>query len=389
MEKKKSSNSYAQIAFGIITAVLIVGFLYVIIGNSAKTNNTENPFSLDKVYIKLSTPANLLKFMGEEAAQKITSSGATEGNASKVGAYSMESQRIGVYAVEGGIASNDPALIDKGLSAYEWGFDQMASDGSFPLERADSEKEMKYENIHPISFFVESAAHSVTLIRAASVDQSLKSRAEALVPKLLLAGRYMDHQANLEDFYTNDIDTNMLTTPATAFQEIASLTRDTELESKAKWMVGQVLARQYSDGTLPEKKKCNTPDQACYGFDTTYQSVSLEYLARYAGLVNDPVWKATVVAAVQRGTEKLLTKVNITSGKIDTSANSRTVACGPRVTTPGPKGRDIDIIPLRFYYLGLLLNKVQIYAPIADKIQEYGQGFDHTEQCTEAADVSS
>jgi hypothetical protein len=338
--------------------------------------------SFEVAYLQIPAVVQLLTYDGREAAKGLTSSGATQANAAKSGSYTMESQRNGVYAVEGGIASNDPALIDTGLKAYEWGFAQMAADGSFPLERADSAQEMKYEHIHPISFFVESAAHSVLLIRAAPVDQQYKARAEALIPKIHRAAQYMNHQDNLDAFYAQGIDTNMLTTPAAAFQEVATLTGDTTLEAQAKWMMGKVLARQEADGTLPEKMGKPSGD-----FDTTYQSVSLEYLTRYASLLSDSSWKATVVAAIKRGTDEFLSKVSA-NGMIDTSTNSRTIACGARLTTPGPKGRNIDVIPLRLYYIGLFFGDASMYGPIADKIDAYGQGFDHGDQCTTAADVS-
>jgi hypothetical protein len=344
------------------------------------------------VPLTISYPAKLLVNMGEETSSRITASGAIGNNGLSATSHNLESQRSGVYAVAGGIASNNPELIDKGLRAYEWGFAQMDSNGWFPTERAGDAKPMKYKHIHPLSFFLESAARSVIMIRAADIDQSYKTRAENLIPKLHLAAKNMQnatgtppYKTNIEEFYTLGVDTNMLTTPAAAFLQISKLTDDKSLADTAKWMVGKVLARQaeYTDGTIPEKRKdkCFDTDPKCYGFDTTYQTVSLEYLSRYAGLVQDPIEKQQVKDAVLLGTNKFLSKVDATTGYIDTSTNSRTVACDERIPGTEPKGKNVDIIPLRLFYIGFLLGKSETYAPIAQKIQEYGQGYEHTDQC--------
>ncbi len=62
--------------------------------------------------------------------------------------------------------------------------------------------------------------------------------------------------------------------------------------------------------------------------------------------------------------------------------NTRTTTCGDPVPGPGPKGTNIDIIPLRLRYTAKLLGKSATIDPIADNIETFGQGFDHINSCS-------
>lgn len=327
----------------------------------------------DANFLKQKAPAKLIAYEGGRSASAITLTGAQAGATKKNavsnaanGTYYIESQRDAYYIISAGVIKKDKKLLNSGLLALEWGYKQMAADGSFPGERGDDDKPIKYQHIHPTSFFVDATARSIGIIQNSDVDQEYKDRAEALIPKLAKAVDYMNDDVNLENFFKNAVDTNMLTTVVSAFQQTAILTRDSQLEAKAKTLAEKVLARQLPDGTFPEKG----------GFDSSYQMVSLEYMTRYGALVSDAAWKKTVMNAVDAGYKKELTHVN-KKGEIDDSKNTRTEACGEPNTEKGPKGKDADIIPVRLYYYGYLTNQYMEYAEPAREIQKTGQGFDH------------
>lgn len=326
--------------------------------------------SFEDTFIRQPGVAEIVRFDGAEAARGITASGASNKNAERNdGGYTIETQRVAYAIISAGVLDNDPVLLDKGLKALEWGFAQQAADGSFPGERLGEKKPVKYLHIHPISFFVESAAHSVLLLRASNVDKQYKDRAAALIPKIYLAGKWMNNPSNLDNFFTNAVDTNMLTTAALAIHEAGMLGNDAALRATAKDLVKRILARQHEDGTFPEKK----------GFDSSYQMVSLEYLTRYASLLSDRAWRQEVMLAVDKGFEKERTYTN-SKGVISDRDNTRTEVC---VTIPGngPKGKDIDIIPYRLYYYGYLAGKESEYSVMAARVLKAGQGFDHKGDC--------
>lgn len=363
---------------------LLIGLFLVLTGSKSAPLNVqsiENLFGLDESVIQKSPsttssfelsflqrtePKALVVFEGRDAATKITASGATSGNTESDTRCSLENQRIAYYTVAAGVILNDAKLLDTGLRAYEWGYGKQASNGSFPCERKGDSKPIKYEHVHPLSFFIESSARSVLLIRESNVDESFKKRAEALVPKIYLAGKAFNNPKNLDDFFTNGKDTNMLTTAALAIHQAGVLGNDAKLQSVAKGLFERILARQTTDGTFPEKK----------GFDSSYQTVSLEYLIRYASMLPEGDWKNTVSKGITKGIEKELTVIRA-DGTIDTSSNTRTGACGPAVSGSTPKGRNYDVTALRLYYYGHFANAYDSYAPIAAKVQYVGQGFDH------------
>lgn len=58
----------------------------------------------------------------------------------------------------------------------------------------------------------------------------------------------------------------------------------------------------------------------------------------------------------------------------------RARVCEQRVDA-GPKGTNIDIIPLRLRFSAKLLGKSATIDPISDAIETFGQGFDHINGC--------
>jgi hypothetical protein len=271
------------------------------------------------------------------------------------------------------VISEDPdkaELLDKGLKAFEWGFDHAGEDGSFPNERGGATK--KQNSLHPKSAFIEAAARSALLLQQVDLEPSFRDRLTALLPRLNKSARWMAGSRDLEKFFKRSRSANQLLFIAAALQEAGAATKDTTLTERARSLVEQILSQQGQDGTFPEKG----------GFDSNYHTVSLELLGRYASTLPPSPWRDTVMAALRKGIDRF-TQIVDETGTIDASANTRTVPCGPKVSGAGPKGRDIDIVPLRLHYLGQLLGEQERLGALADRIHETGQSFTHDDKCVD------
>ncbi len=328
-------------------------------------------------------PAALILNDGTQLATHITQNGAFQGAATSEG-YFIENQRFAYYVIAAGViatGTNKAVLLDKGLTAFEWGFAQMSPNGSFPDELSNSRVTPAYKGIHQSGFFIEAAARSAQLLLSTDVDAKYKTRARALIPKLHQAALFMAEPTNLNLFFANNVYTNQLATVATAFAEVGKLSNDATLTELARVRMAQTIARETPDGVFPE----------IGGFDTNYQTVSLRYIATYGTLLPYGNERKKILDALQKGWDRFLQNVR-SDGAIDDTGNTRTTACGAPVSGPGPKGRVLDIIPLSLYHYGYLTNYYPYlpnhyteYSSIADKIELVGQAFAHYEHCTEPA----
>ncbi len=331
-------------------------------------------------FVTIPAVASIVMYDGRDSLPSVTTSGAYTGNAlwesTATGQLSIENQRNGYYVLAGGLLSSDSdknELIDTGLRALEWAMNQQGEDGSFPEERQGTDK--KESSLHPKTEFLEAAAHALLLIKERGISSAYTSRVSALTDKVEKSMLWVARSQDLTDFLARAKNTNQILFIATGLKDGADLTGNADLETAARRVMDIVLARQLSDGTLPENG----------GFDMNYQTVSLELLARYAMLEHDPAYKEQLMSALSRGADRFVQQVHA-DGTIDTAGNTRTIACGARIPGSGPKGKNIDIIPLRLYYLGYVLGRSDVYDPLAAAVETVGQGFDHGAQCTDTAD---
>jgi hypothetical protein len=172
-------------------------------------------------------------------------------------------------------------------------------------------------------------------------------------------------------FFERAHNTNQVVLAAVAVHETGILTGDQRLVADARKMVSDIIRRQTRDGVFPERG----------GFDSTYQLISVETLARYSTTVTDPRWRSTVLGAVRKGLDRYLEAVTPT-GEIKSAGNSRTISCGPEVRGAGAKGKRVDIGPLRLYYVGMVLGADPGLDDVARRIQQSGQVFTHAVKCT-------
>jgi hypothetical protein len=317
-------------------------------------------------------PRVLVAHMGREAARSFTDEGASRGNREWEegdGELNVEAQRGAYFVVAAGILESDEALLDRGLAAIEWGLAQQGVDGSFPEEREGTDE--KNGSIHAKSTFIEAAARTLRLLDGCGVlDQAVAARALAARERLGHSARWMAGSAELVDFFARAKNTNQRFFMASGLRQAGVLLADDALITRGGELLAEILAAQAADGTFSED----------FGFDASYQTVSIDQLTTYASTVDDPRERAALLAAGQRAVDRFLRQVG-PDGTIDARGSTRTGACGPRVPGLGPKGKDIDAIPLRLYQFGYLAGTLPALLPIANRIEAVGQGFDHLEDC--------
>jgi len=123
------------------------------------------------------------------------------------------------------------------------------------------------------------------------VPASVRREALALQPALRQAATALAADPLLRQAESTAQNSNGLFVSAAALQQAAVLTGDAALAERARALAASGLARQLPDGTFPER----------HGFDAGYQTVSLEYLARYAAVLPPSSWRDEVFRAANRG----------------------------------------------------------------------------------------
>jgi hypothetical protein len=302
--------------------------------------------------------------LGQRYSRRIQDSGAFRNNARRQ-EIQIAGQRTGFVVLAAGLANDQAAWADAGMRALEWGLDQSGDDGSFPTDTNPK--------AHGRGFFLEAAARGFLLVREADASADLRARAEAATPQLVRAARWLAASPRLADLVDrDDANSNQLFVIGAALQETGVLVGDRALTDRARQVVARGLRLQTADGSFPERE----------GFDASYQSVSLEFLARYESRLPDGAWKTQVRQALRRGTDRLSAAIG-PDGRIDTAGSTRTRACGGEGR--GGEGRlDTAVLPLRLRYLSLTFNDPAL-ARTADAVAAVGQGFNHIEQCQDAA----
>lgn len=315
---------------------------------------------LDLAFVQDRDVAALLVPLALRFGRRISGDGSFRANA-RGSTLNIEGQRTAFIVVAGGVAANDPALVDAGLRAIDWGLEQAGADGSFPGNESG--------RMLPRAFFVEAAGRVIGLLGAAPVSEDVKRRAIALIPKLSVAAQSLSSSDALRDVIDRGANSNQLFVAGAGLQQASLLSGDEQLAVRARKVIEAGLQRQDPDGVFFERG----------GFDTNYQSVSLEYLARYDDLIANTPWKSQVRAALHRGSERLKRAIS-PSGAVNADHNTRTVPCGKPV--PGQAELGADGLPLRLHYVALSLKDPALTAA-AVAISRVGQRFDHVEKCSD------
>jgi hypothetical protein len=301
---------------------------------------------------------------GRFYASRISADGAFRANTR--GQLLIQRQRRAYEVIAGGVATGGPAgssMIDQGLTAVRWGFDRSGPDGSFPQQGGRS--------VLARTFFVESSARALLLLRDARVSAQTKARARALEPAVRRSAEWIANSAPLRDALRSPGNTNLYFVVAAALQEAAALSDSAALRAKAQQSAAVGLSLQLPDGTFPERR----------GFDSNYQSVSLAFGARYASQLPPSPWRTRVLAALDRGAARLLRVIDVRTGQVDDRGNTRTVSCArPAAAARADNSSAADNLALRLYYIAHVLNRRDIAAS-APQIESGGQDFRHVGEC--------
>ena len=315
----------------------------------------------------------------------------------KICQLAIESQSSALEIIQDGVFKNNTATINIGLLALEWGFSPLVAgpNGDWPQERLSHPG--KFRNLHPKSVFLFSASRALNFLKASpyGADPNFSMRIKNLTKRVLKSADAMVRLniAETRGFVFGDYNsyqgakqTNQVLFIVAAIRAAGVLTGQQYINDFAEEFFKKV--KEKADffkndpnmyGTLPEGN-----ETVYAGFDSSYQTVSLELLGYYYSTLRSQILKDAVRPYLERGLNKYLTVID-DNGVIDTSSNTRTKPCGAPIVYPNddgltPKGRDIDTAASRLRYLGHLLNRSSQLIPIAIKVQKIGQGFDHIEE---------
>lgn len=374
-----------KLSYNFFTTILFLAFgaFSAQASESLMTNVHKN---FDQQVIE-SSPEIRAILENDDSASNLSKSGAFFSNSDeniKTRGLRIESQRQAWSIVANAVAKNGFSLAKDGLRAIEWGFsDAIAgANGSWPSQ--DNETVPTSETTHNKSMFLYAAGRSLHLLKSASFTKpnpeeinDFQKRVDAAILLAARSARWMASSANTEEFFNNAIikgkQTNQLLFVSMALIEIGILAHDKALIAEGQRRISQTSALITADGIFPE----GSGHPEGYIFDSSYQTVSLEIFARYISFMQDSSEKYEFLKLLNRGTDRFLSVVQ-SDGTIDTSKNSRTEACGFPISGDAlSKGQNVDRIPFRLRYLGLLLNRSVELNSIANLVLAAGLGYDH------------
>lgn len=328
--------------------------------------------SFEADFLPVPKPKAWIEFIAENRVVGINSDGTVSNNVNwPTGPLYVEAQRLGFHIVRGGISANDTVLMDKGLSAIEWAFRDEVLGPQFNWPSQREFDEIIGHALHPRSVFLEFAARTVLLIRQSKAPADIKARAEALVPKMVKVAQGFVSTGDAARFFKKVPNSSQLAFVAVSIALVGDLAGDHALQNEAELLMRRVIKMQREDGAFFEK----------HGHDTSYQLNTLELTVTYESTLSvGSDWRRKVRNANRRGITWFFSRVS-PDGSVDTSGNTRTVACGEPILGDFPKGLDIDTIPIRLYYYAFLHGNIGPLKSTIDTIQYHGQGFAHDDHC--------
>jgi hypothetical protein len=226
-----------------------------------------------------------------------------EAAARKGGDWYIEEQRFGDTIIGAGVNRNRVDLIDAGLRAFEWGFQQQAQDGSFPCK----------DNYVSTAYFVAGVAHAIWLLETSGYARDFSGRISTMRPRLAAAARWLAEAKNVAAAKAqNDQFTSRYFLTGYALGATARVVGDPALARSGEELIRSGLSLQNAAGFFPERG----------GFDVSFQGEALVYLLRYHDHVATAEMRRTVAPATKRALDWLESRVNAT-GVIQVANNTR------------------------------------------------------------------
>lgn len=240
-----------------------------------------------------------------------------EAGARKGGEWYIEEQRFGDTVIGAGVNRNRVDLIDAGLRAFEWGFQQQAQDGSFASR----------DNYVSTAYFVAGVAHGIWLLETTGHARDFSGRIATMRPKLAAAARWLANANNLsaarpamEQFNSRYFLTGY------ALGAAARVTGELSLAAAGDQLTREGIAKQNAAGFFTERG----------GFDVSFQGEALVYLLRYHDHVANADARRVIEPSLRRALAWTETRVN-GAGVIQVANNTRTGANQERDRTGQPR----------------------------------------------------
>jgi hypothetical protein len=306
---------------------------------------------------------------------RVTVSGATNSNRrweldNDSETLNIEGQRVCLRMIRAGLATFPIAtdLISQGCKAIEWSLlPQIMGDGNWPQLRAGD----LGNNTHPRVVFLNAACKSIHLLESSlyPLDRVWLTNIKA---QLIKSALWILNSEDFKEFVETKNTMNQRFTAGAAMRITGLWSKNPNLLKMADFIYLDATKRMTSDGVLPE----------AYGYDWSYQSVSLEsialYIGTYTGFLSRP--PAAVLSMLKQAATKWCSSID--DNGIVTVAGSRTQVSSYR-NSAGPHGFDIDQYAQRARYVALapLPKKTKELLLAKSKLLEFsGPDYEHIEE---------
>jgi hypothetical protein len=194
-------------------------------------------------------------------------------------------------------------MIDAGLRALEWGFQQQSADGSFPCK----------ENYLSASYFVAAAAHSIWLLETTGYARDFSGRIGFMKPKLKIAAQWLAVKANIDSARAgHDAHTSRYAVTGYALAAAGRVLSDPALALAGEDMVSVGISKQHASGYFVERG----------GFDVSFHAEALVYLLRFHDHAATAETRRNIEAPIQRALAWLESRTN-SAGVIQIAGNTR------------------------------------------------------------------
>lgn len=273
--------------------------------------------------------------------------------------HSLGFQRPFGNDVESALIKQDPGGLSLAIKALEYSYEHQLADGSFQVVQvAGAPYQLNTDPIVGTIFFYGDLGHALELLQDSTWYQtsadtaSVRARVEALRPKIALGMQWLSAPSQLPTVEnTGRKDTNRATFGAEAFLLTGEWLNDSADTSIGAGLLHQAEGNLQPDGTILEKG----------GFDSGYQSVSLDNLLRMSmhlggglAFLKPPLW-----TMISKGVAREEQAIQPT-GQVSHANNTRTY-CGGETFRGKPKqGGGNDVVRVLVYYASLTGNPALI-----------------------------
>jgi hypothetical protein len=244
-------------------------------------------------------------------------------NVNRFAYQSVALQRETVDQIPQGVLTKNPALITSALAIMSYALAHVNGDGSFQFRQDAASRRAGFPAdtaaASSAAFFMYDLGHSMLLLdespwfTSSSQTAGLRSRlSNEIKPKAAKALAWLTSQADALEWDNRAV--NRLLTYGAAYYLCGQALNDSRAVSLGRHFIQEALARQTSDGVLPEAE----------GFDSSYQAVSL-YLLAILYLHIDPAdrtLRSSVWTALSQGVSRELAAID-SNGNVDVSQNTR------------------------------------------------------------------